>query len=270
MVRLPILRSYSGSKDLLLLVICFLALFSRAQNHYAVRLYNKGVEAYNIKQYSVADSLFALSLQMQVDGDTYFSRALCRGKMADQTGYCMNLANGTALNHAGAKKLFTKHCGRIDTIYKNERGLTVTEDSAIHVIIRYSSGSFDKELDFKYNRYDYPFSLFIPPSTILDSTTQHAEFPGGSVELAQFIQSRLAYPVEAREAGISGKVFTRFVITKTGRIGRIEILKGINGCPACSDEVFKVIRAMPAWVPAKINGLPVHSYFNLPISFGKQ
>ncbi len=96
---------------------------------------------------------------------------------------------------------------------------------------------------------------------------ENAEFPGGIAEMAKFIQKNLQYPAMAREAGISGKCFLKFVVNEDGDISNVEVLKGVSGCPDCDREAIRVVKSMPKWKPAKMTGRSVKCYFNLPISF---
>ncbi|MBS1651258.1 MAG: TonB family protein [Bacteroidetes bacterium] len=96
---------------------------------------------------------------------------------------------------------------------------------------------------------------------------ENAEFPGGIAEMAKFIQKNLQYPAMAREAGISGKCFLKFIVNETGQISNVEILKGVPGCSDCDKEAVRVVKSMPAWKAAKMTGRAVKCYFNLPISF---
>ncbi len=93
------------------------------------------------------------------------------------------------------------------------------------------------------------------------------EFPGGPAEMMKFIQKNIVYPNSAREAGISGKCFVRFVVNQDGKVSATEILKGVPGCPECDKEALRVIKAMPSWKPGKQNGKEVRVYYQLPINF---
>jgi protein TonB len=96
---------------------------------------------------------------------------------------------------------------------------------------------------------------------------EQAEFPGGIAEMQKFIQKNLQYPSMAREAGLSGKCFLKFVVNESGSISNVEILKGVPGCQDCDKEAIRVVKSMPAWKAAKMTGKSVKCYFNLPISF---
>ncbi|MBA2613237.1 MAG: energy transducer TonB [Bacteroidetes bacterium] len=96
---------------------------------------------------------------------------------------------------------------------------------------------------------------------------EQAEFPGGIAELGKYIQKNLQYPSMAREAGISGKCFLKFVVNENGDISNVEVLKGVSGCSDCDKEAVRVVKSMPKWKAAKMTGRSVKCYFNLPISF---
>ena len=96
---------------------------------------------------------------------------------------------------------------------------------------------------------------------------ENPEFPGGQVAMMKYIQQNIQYPAMAREAGLSGKCFLKFVVSETGDINNVEILKGVPGCSECDKEAIRVIKSMPKWKPGKMTGRPVKVYFNLPVNF---
>lgn len=91
------------------------------------------------------------------------------------------------------------------------------------------------------------------------------QFPGGEAEMYKFIKNNLKYPIVDQEAGTHGRVSIRFVVSKTGEISEVEVLRGIS--PNCDREAVKVIKSMPKWIPGKQNGNPVPVYYTLPIVF---
>ncbi len=94
------------------------------------------------------------------------------------------------------------------------------------------------------------------------------EFPGGDANLYKFLADNLKYPVAAREAGISGRVFLTFVVERNGSITDVRVLRGIGG--GCDEEAIRVVESMPKWTPGKQRGVPVRVQFNLPIKFTLQ
>lgn len=100
---------------------------------------------------------------------------------------------------------------------------------------------------------------------IVKFAQQMPGFPGGEAEMYAFISRNLKYPVIDQENGIQGRVTVRFVVDKTGKIDKVEILKGVS--VNCDREAMRVVKAMPNWIPGKNNGEPVNVYFTLPIVF---
>ncbi len=93
------------------------------------------------------------------------------------------------------------------------------------------------------------------------------EFPGGPMEMMKYIQKNIQYPQMAKEAGLSGKCFLKFVVNGNGNISDVTVLKGVPGCSECDKEAIRVVKSMPNWKPGKQNGRSVPVYFNLPINF---
>ncbi|GAB4008704.1 hypothetical protein GCM10028808_15470 [Spirosoma migulaei] len=94
---------------------------------------------------------------------------------------------------------------------------------------------------------------------------QVPEFPGGMQALGQYLARNLRYPAEAQQNKVQGRVFVRFVVSQTGDIQSLRILKGIGS--GCDEEAVRVVSQMPKWIPGKQNGQPVAVQYNLPIQF---
>jgi protein TonB len=88
-------------------------------------------------------------------------------------------------------------------------------------------------------------------------------FPGGDVALKQFIDENLKYP--QTDIDISGSIYIRFVISKTGEIVEVQVLRGIY--PIFDDEAVKVVKSFPKFNPAKLNGEFVNCWYVVPIKF---
>lgn len=93
------------------------------------------------------------------------------------------------------------------------------------------------------------------------------EFPGGPMEMMMYIQRNIVYPQMAKENGLGGKCFLKFVIKADGTITDIEVIKGVAKCPDCDKEAIRVVKTMPKWNPGMQNGKAVNVFFNLPINF---
>jgi TonB family protein len=91
------------------------------------------------------------------------------------------------------------------------------------------------------------------------------EFPGGIDALRAYIQGAIKYPAAAFENGIQGKVYVRFVVTKTGGVANATIARSVD--PILDKEAIRVVEAMPNWKPGKQNGQNVDVYYTVPVNF---
>jgi protein TonB len=94
---------------------------------------------------------------------------------------------------------------------------------------------------------------------------QMPEYPGGDDARIKFILKNLSYPRMANESGIQGTVYVTFVVSKTGQISGVKVLRGIGG--GCDEEAVRVIKLMPPWIPGRQNGKAVPVQFSLPLRF---
>lgn len=97
----------------------------------------------------------------------------------------------------------------------------------------------------------------------VDIVEQMPQFPGGEQKLLKFIQDNLKYP--NTESCVQGRVIVRFVVTKTGSIENIEVVRSLE--PSFDQEAVRVVKLMPKWTPGKLNGENASVWFTLPINF---
>lgn len=83
--------------------------------------------------------------------------------------------------------------------------------------------------------------------------------------MLKYLQKNIRYPAEAREIGLDGTVYLSFVVTTSGDIAQVNVLRGIGG--GCEEEAIRVIKKMPAWNVGLQNGNPVNVQFTLPVTF---
>lgn len=97
---------------------------------------------------------------------------------------------------------------------------------------------------------------------------QQPEFPGGTSALYKWLSDHINYPAVAAEEGVSGRVIVEFVISKTGEVVNVHVLRGRH--PALDKEAVRVVKAMPKWNPGRNNGQPVKVTYTLPVIFKLQ
>ena len=93
-------------------------------------------------------------------------------------------------------------------------------------------------------------------------------YPGGDAALLKFISDNIKYPEDAMKAGISGRVFTRFIINEDGSLCDIVVIRGVNS--SLDAEAIRVVKAMPKWTPGKVDGKAVKVRYALPLVFKLQ
>ncbi len=94
---------------------------------------------------------------------------------------------------------------------------------------------------------------------------QMPNFPGGEEALMKFINEHIKYPQSALEQGTQGTIMLRFVVTGTGDIGEVQILKGLD--PDCDNEAKRVVKSLPKFNPGMQQGRPVSVWYTAPVRF---
>lgn len=94
---------------------------------------------------------------------------------------------------------------------------------------------------------------------------QMPEFPGGMSACLKFLADHVAYPKEAAEKKIQGRVIVQFVVMKDGSIANARVLRAVD--PLLDAEALRVIGLMPKWKPGTQRGQAVNVKFTMPITF---
>lgn len=94
---------------------------------------------------------------------------------------------------------------------------------------------------------------------------QMPEFPGGMSACLKFLADHVAYPKEAAEKKIQGRVIVQFVVMKDGSIANARVLRAVD--PLLDAEALRVIGLMPKWKPGTQRGQAVNVKFTMPVTF---
>ncbi|MDE5744584.1 MAG: energy transducer TonB [Paramuribaculum sp.] len=100
---------------------------------------------------------------------------------------------------------------------------------------------------------------------VFESVEQNAAFPGGDAALLKWLADHMNYPQTALDNGVQGTVRVRFVVKKDGTVGDAKVLKPVD--PALDKEAIRVVKALPKFIPGKMNGHAVNCYFTVPVKF---
>jgi protein TonB len=91
-------------------------------------------------------------------------------------------------------------------------------------------------------------------------------FPGGWDSLLQFIHRKLIYPKSAIDDNYQGKVFTKFTVNCQGKVGNVEILRGVRY--DLDSACLHVVSIFPQFKPFKFPGNEkILIQYLLPITF---
>ena len=103
---------------------------------------------------------------------------------------------------------------------------------------------------------------------VFDVVEEQPSFPGGQGALMKWLSDNIKYPVIAAENGIEGRVIVQFVVSKTGAISNVNVVRGVD--PSLDKEAVRVVSSMPNWTPGKQNGTTVNVRYTLPVTFKLQ
>ncbi|MBR1789813.1 MAG: TonB family protein [Bacteroidaceae bacterium] len=110
--------------------------------------------------------------------------------------------------------------------------------------------------------------LGIPEDTTIyefDEVEVMPSYPGDTEALWTFMKQNLHYPESAEADNIQGRVVVQFVVEKDGSLTGFKILYSRDA--RLNEEALRILRIMPHWQPAQLNGRPVRSHFCIPVVF---
>lgn len=91
------------------------------------------------------------------------------------------------------------------------------------------------------------------------------DFPGGQTAFMKFIAENIKYPKTMEDNGIQGRVIVKYIVTKDGSIRNPKVVSSL--CPEGDAEAIRVIESMPKWIPGKMKGKNVNTYYTVPINY---
>lgn len=96
------------------------------------------------------------------------------------------------------------------------------------------------------------------------------KFDGGDAnEFRKFIAQNVVYPKVAAEQGIQGRVFVQFIITKTGNVSNVKVIRGVaTSLDQAAVDVVKLSDGY--WTPGYQRGEAVNVSYTFPIIFALQ
>lgn len=102
----------------------------------------------------------------------------------------------------------------------------------------------------------------VDDNKVFDVVEQNPVFPGGEAALLKYVAEHIRYPAMAQENNIQGRVVVQFVVTKTGSIGQVKVVRSKD--PDLDREAVRVVKSLPKFTPGKMNGHAVNVWYTLP------
>ena len=90
------------------------------------------------------------------------------------------------------------------------------------------------------------------------------EFPGGEAAMFTYLHKCFQHPTCGE---ISGKVYVEFIIRMDGQVSDVLVRRGL--AKALDEEVIRVVKTMPSWIPGRQGGRAVAVRQVIPIAFGR-
>jgi len=102
---------------------------------------------------------------------------------------------------------------------------------------------------------------------VFEKVEVEARFPGGVNGWKEFLQKNLRSTVPVENGANKGTytVVTQFIVHKDGSVSDVKTLT--NHGHGMEDEVLRVMKGSPNWVPAMQNGCAVTAYRKQPVTF---
>jgi len=109
------------------------------------------------------------------------------------------------------------------------------------------------------------FSVDLSYDTIYTLVDRIPVYRGGDDRLLADIKSNIRYPKNALKNKLEGTVYVSFVVTRSGSVKDVEIIKGFD--EECDVEAMRVVSFLNRWQPGVFENRFVNTRFVLPFQF---
>ncbi len=101
---------------------------------------------------------------------------------------------------------------------------------------------------------------------VLETANVMPQYPGGIKALLEFLKKNIHSPEDIDADDIAVKI--KFVVNYSGKLEGFDVIQ--SGGEAFDNEVLRVLKKMPLWIPGKSNGENVSVYYVVPVKFTKE
>lgn len=103
------------------------------------------------------------------------------------------------------------------------------------------------------------------PPTTNTKIRKAPEFPGGNTKLKQYLKQETQNILSRRVDKVFGEVVVGFEVSEKGKLSNFKILKSTN--TLLNEDAFNIIKSMPNWESAEMDGKKVKSKMNVIVNF---
>ena len=107
--------------------------------------------------------------------------------------------------------------------------------------------------------------VLLSAATISMIADDQPRYPGGDAAMKAYIESNTVYPASSKENGVEGIVTVGFIVMPDGSLTQVKPVKMID--PDLEREAVRVVKSMPAWLPAEKNGTPIEAPSQVDVPF---
>lgn len=100
---------------------------------------------------------------------------------------------------------------------------------------------------------------------IYSNVDSEARFENGIMGLSLYLAKSVKYPEAATKDSIEGRVNVSFVVERDGRLSNIKVSRSLH--PACDAQAIEVVKNMPNWQPALVDGQAVRYKHTISIGY---
>ena len=86
------------------------------------------------------------------------------------------------------------------------------------------------------------------------------EFPGGMAKFYKFLKNNF----KSSDPNLKGRIIVTFIVEKDGNLSGIKVIRDIGN--GAGDEIVRLLKAAPRWIPGKQNGKVVRTAFTIPVN----
>jgi len=198
----------------------------------------------------------------QAQKATYFKDALLK-KEVDVKKAKFKVVEIQETKNVKRRQVFNlnSNCLVKDEVYQDEKPVGVWSTYS------FIDCSLLEKRDFSKLVYSKPVvdSISNPTNKLPNVTYEEASLGNESNGIFKYVANNTKYPSEAVEDRLQGNVVIQFKIHANGKVEPITIVKSAGAF--LDYATWELIESMPNFIPFKRNGIPMDSYFTLPISY---